>query len=112
MKVLAWSQNLTPEVAAAAGAARVDKDELLAASDVVSLHLVLSDRTRGIVGAADLARMKQGAILVNTARAQLVDESALVAAVQSGAHRRGARRLLSRAAAAEPPARRARRTSC
>ena len=59
------------------------KDELFAAADVVSLHLVLSDRTRGIVGAADLARMKPGAILVNTARAPLVDESALVAAVQS-----------------------------
>jgi phosphoglycerate dehydrogenase-like enzyme len=83
MKVLAWSQNLTPEVAAAAGAARAEKDELFATSDVVSMHLVLSDRTRGIVGAADLARMKQGAILVNTARAQLVDENALVAAIQS-----------------------------
>lgn len=83
MKVLAWSQNLTAEVAAAAGAARAEKDELFATSDVVSMHLVLSDRTRGIVGAADIARMKQGAILVNTARAQLVDESALVAAVLS-----------------------------
>jgi phosphoglycerate dehydrogenase-like enzyme len=84
MKVLAWSQNLTEDAAAAAGAARVTKDELLSAADVVSLHLVLSDRTRGILGAADLAKMKQGAILVNTARAPLVDENALVAAVQSG----------------------------
>ena len=85
MKVLAWSQNLTDETAAARRAAtRVAKEELLAAADVVSLHLVLSDRTRGILGAADLARMKQGAILVNTARAPLVDEPALVAAVQSG----------------------------
>jgi phosphoglycerate dehydrogenase-like enzyme len=83
MKVLAWSQNLTAEAAAAAGAALVPKEELLSTADVVSLHLVLSERTRGIVGAADLARMKHGAILVNTARAQLVDESALVAAVQS-----------------------------
>ncbi len=83
MNVLAWSQNLTAEAATASGAARVTKDELFAAADVVSLHLVLSDRTRGIVGAADLGRMKQGAILVNTARAPLVDESALVAAVQS-----------------------------
>ena len=83
MKVVAWSQNLTAEAAAAAGAVRVEKDELLSMADVVSLHLVLSERTRGILGAADLARMKQGAILVNTARAPLVDESALVAAVQS-----------------------------
>jgi phosphoglycerate dehydrogenase-like enzyme len=63
---------------------RVDKSDLLAAADVVSLHLVLSERTRGILGAGDLARMKPGAILVNTARAQLVDERALIAAVQSG----------------------------
>jgi phosphoglycerate dehydrogenase-like enzyme len=84
MKVLAWSQNLTDETATAAGAARASKDELLVAADVVSLHLVLSDRTRGILGAAELARMKKGAILVNTARAPLVDEAALVDAVQSG----------------------------
>jgi phosphoglycerate dehydrogenase-like enzyme len=83
MRVLAWSQNLTAEAAATAGAARVSKDELLSTADVVSLHLVLSERTRGILGTADLARMKHGAILVNTARAQLVDEDALVAAVQS-----------------------------
>src|SRR5215470_9323290 len=83
MRVLAWSQNLTDEAAHAAGAVRVAKEELLGAADVVSLHLVLSDRTRGILGAADLARMKQGAILVNTARAQLVDEAALIDAVGS-----------------------------
>ncbi len=83
MNVLAWSQNLSAATAAAAGAVRVDKEELLSAADVVSLHLVLSERTRGILGAADLARMRPGAILVNTARAQLVDEAALVAAVQS-----------------------------
>lgn len=84
MRIVAWSQNLTPEKAAAAGAAYVGKDELLATADVVSIHLVLSDRTRGIVGARDLARMKPGAVLVNTSRGPLVDESALVAAVQSG----------------------------
>lgn len=84
MKVLAWSQNLSAEMAAAAGAARVGKDELLAAADVVSLHLVLSERTRGILGATELARMRPGAILVNTARAPLVDEAALIAAVQAG----------------------------
>ena len=84
MKVLGWSQNLTDEKAQAAGATRVSKEVLLASSDVVSLHLVLSDRTRGILGAADLARMKPGAILVNTSRAPLVDEAALIAAVESG----------------------------
>jgi phosphoglycerate dehydrogenase-like enzyme len=84
MKVLAWSQNLTAEAAAAAGATHVSKEELLARADAVSLHLVLSERTRGILGPADLARMKPGAILINTARAQLIEEAALVAAVQSG----------------------------
>lgn len=84
MRVLAWSQNLTAETAHAAGATRVSKDELLESSDVVSLHLVLSERTRGILGAAELARMKAGAILVNTARAALVDEAALIGAVQAG----------------------------
>ena len=84
MRVLAWSPNLTPERAAAAGATHMAKDGLLAASDVVSLHLVLSERTRGILGAAELGLMKPGAILVNTSRAPLVDGAALLAAVQSG----------------------------
>ncbi len=84
MKVLAWSQNLTAEAATAAGATLASKEELLARADAISLHLVLSERTRGILGAADLARMKPGAILINTARAQLIEEAALVAAVQSG----------------------------
>ncbi len=84
MRVLAWSPNLTDERARAAGATRATKDELLAASDVVSLHLVLSDRTRGILGEADLARMKRGAILVNTSRGPLVNEAALIAAAQAG----------------------------
>jgi len=83
MRVVAWSQHLTPEAAAAAGCALVSKMELLGQSDVVSLHLVLSERTRGILGAPELARMKRGAILVNTARAALVDEVALIDAVQS-----------------------------
>jgi phosphoglycerate dehydrogenase-like enzyme len=83
MKILAWSQNLTAETATAAGALRVEKDALFAAADVVSVHLVLSPRTRGIVGADDLARLKPGAILVNTARAPLIDEAALIEAVQS-----------------------------
>jgi phosphoglycerate dehydrogenase-like enzyme len=84
MRVLAWSQNLTDERALAAGATRVSKDELLATSDVVSIHLVISERTRGVLGAAELARMKRGAILVNTSRGPLVDEAALIDAVQSG----------------------------
>jgi len=83
MKVIAWSQNLTAETASAAGATRVEKGELFAAADVVSIHLVHSPRTRGIVGAAELGAMKPGAILVNTARAPLVDEQALTEAVLS-----------------------------
>lgn len=84
MRVIAWSQNLTDERAQAAGAIRVDKATLLAEADVLSLHVVLSDRTRGIVGAEDLARMKPGAILVNTSRGPLVDEPALLDALRSG----------------------------
>jgi len=84
MKVIAWSQNLTVERAEAAGATLVSKDELMARSDAISIHLILSDRTRGLIGAADIARMRQGTILVNTSRGPIVDEAALVAAVQAG----------------------------
>ncbi|MGH8631441.1 MAG: NAD(P)-dependent oxidoreductase, partial [Burkholderiales bacterium] len=84
MQVLAWSQNLTEEKASAAGARRVDKSTLLAEADAVSLHLVLSERTRGILAAADLARMKPGTILVNTSRGPLVDEAALLEILRSG----------------------------
>ncbi|HTT40844.1 MAG TPA: D-2-hydroxyacid dehydrogenase family protein [Burkholderiales bacterium] len=84
MQVLAWSQNLSPEKAQAAGAKLVDKAALLAEADVVTLHVVLSERTRGILGAQDLERMKPGAILVNTSRGPLVDEAALLAALQAG----------------------------
>ena len=84
MQVLAWSQNLTSDKAQAAGAKLVDKATLLAESDAVSLHLVLSDRTRGTLGGQDLARMKPGAILINTSRGPLVDEAALVEALRSG----------------------------
>ena len=83
MNVLAWSQNLTAERAQAAGATMVSKEELLSRSDAVSIHLVLSDRTRGLIGAADIARMKPGAILVNTSRGPIVDEKALIEAVQA-----------------------------
>ena len=89
MEVVAWSQNMTPAAAEAAGAKRVEKAELFATSDVVSLHLVLSDRTRGIVGETELAAMKPDAILVNTSRGPLVDEAALVAELTSGRIRGG-----------------------
>lgn len=84
MNIIAWSQNLTAEKAKAGGATLVGKDDLLSTADVVTIHLVLSDRTRGIVGAADLQRMKPGAVLVNTSRGPLVDEAALIAALRTG----------------------------
>jgi phosphoglycerate dehydrogenase-like enzyme len=83
MNLLAWSQNMTPEKAQAAGATMVSKEELLTRSDAVSIHLVLSDRTRGLIGTPDIARMKSGAILVNTSRGPIVDEKALIEAVQA-----------------------------
>ena len=84
MKIIAWSTNLTEEAAAEVGAKRVDKATLFAEADVVTLHLILSDRSRGIVGAEDIARMKPGALLVNTSRGPLIDQPALVAALQAG----------------------------
>jgi phosphoglycerate dehydrogenase-like enzyme len=84
MPVLAWSQNLTEEAAAAAGARRVDKATLLAESDVVSIHLVLSERTRGLIGAPELDLMKPTAFLINTSRGPIVDEAALIDALQTG----------------------------
>jgi phosphoglycerate dehydrogenase-like enzyme len=84
MEVIAWSPSLTPEQAAAAGARRVARDALFAESDALSIHLVLSERSRGIVGAAELALMKPDAILVNTSRGALIDEAALVAALRAG----------------------------
>jgi len=87
MEVLAWSPNLTPERAEAEGARFVAKTELLSRADVVSLHLVLGPTTRGVIGAAELAAMKRGAILVNTARGPLVDTPALIEALRSGALR-------------------------
>lgn len=89
MEVVAWSQNLTDEAAAAKGVRRVDKAELFETSDVISVHLVLSERTHGVVGAAEIAAMRPRAILVNTSRGPLVDEAALVAAVTAGRIRAG-----------------------
>jgi phosphoglycerate dehydrogenase-like enzyme len=84
MQVIAWSQNLTEEAAAAAGARRVDKATLFEESDVVSIHLVLSERTRGLVGEPELALMKPQAYLINTSRGPIVDEAALIAALKNG----------------------------
>ena len=84
MRVIAWSQNLTAEAAAAHGVERVDKEALFRRADVLSIHVVLSERSRHLVGAQELAWMKSDAILVNTARGPIVDESALVAALAGG----------------------------
>ena len=81
MEVAAWSPNLTDERAAAAGVARLDKRDLFATSDIVSVHLVLGERTRGVVGAEDIDAMKPSAFFVNTLRAGLVDGDALLAAL-------------------------------
>jgi phosphoglycerate dehydrogenase-like enzyme len=83
MSVIAWSQNLTAERAAQCGATLVSKDELLARSDILSIHVQLSARTRGLVGARELSLMKPTAYLINTARGSIVDEAALVQALQS-----------------------------
>jgi phosphoglycerate dehydrogenase-like enzyme len=84
MNVIAWSQNLTAARAAEIGATLVTKDDLLARSDVVSIHLVLSERTRKLFGAHELAQMKRTAVLINTSRGPIVDEAALVAALRQG----------------------------
>jgi phosphoglycerate dehydrogenase-like enzyme len=81
MDIIAWSQNLTLERAAEHQARWVEKADLFRTADIVSLHVVLSERTRGIVGAADLALMKQTALFINTARAGLVDQDALYEAI-------------------------------
>ncbi|HXI48517.1 MAG TPA: D-2-hydroxyacid dehydrogenase family protein [Steroidobacteraceae bacterium] len=83
MKVIAWSQNLTAEKAAAAGAALVSKDDLLRQADFVSIHLVLSDRTRGLIGARELSLMKPGARLINTSRGPIVVEADLIEALNA-----------------------------
>ena len=82
MNVIAWSQNLTPERCKEAGVGYASKEELFATADIITIHVVLSERSRGLVGAAELARMKQTAYLINTARGPIVDEAALLEALK------------------------------
>jgi phosphoglycerate dehydrogenase-like enzyme len=84
MEVIAWSQNLTEDAAAAAGARRVEKAALFEESDVVSVHVVLSERTRGLIGEPEFALMSPHAYLINTSRGPIVDEAAMIAALESG----------------------------
>ncbi len=84
MEVIAWSQNLTAERAAGVGARLVGRDQLFAQSDWLSVHLVLSERSRGLIGAAELEAMKPGATLINTSRGPIVDHDALVQALRAG----------------------------
>jgi len=83
MNPVAWSQNLTPEAAKAAGAILVSKDRLFEQADILTIHLVLSGRTRGLVGSKDLARMKPTARLINASRGPIVDEQALIGALKN-----------------------------
>jgi phosphoglycerate dehydrogenase-like enzyme len=82
MKVIAWSQNLTAETCEAAGVGYVDKDELFRQSDFITIHIVLSPRSRGLVGAKELGLMKSSAFIINTSRGPLIDEPALIAALR------------------------------
>jgi phosphoglycerate dehydrogenase-like enzyme len=84
MEVIAWSQNLTEEAAAAVGARRVEKDDLFRLADVLSIHVQLSDRTRGLVTARELALKKRDSYLINTSRGPIVVEADLIAALRSG----------------------------
>jgi D-3-phosphoglycerate dehydrogenase len=83
MNVIAWSPNLTPDKCKEAGVGYASKEELFAKADIVTIHVVLSERSRGLVGATDLARMKPSAYLVNTARGPIVDEAALLEALRT-----------------------------
>jgi len=85
MEIIAWSQNMTPEIAEAAGARLVSKDELFRQADIVTIHLILSGRTKGLVGAAELRLMKRTSRLINTSRGPIVDEASLIKALRSHA---------------------------
>jgi phosphoglycerate dehydrogenase-like enzyme len=82
MKVIAWSQNLTSQRAAEVGAVRVEKNEFFAAADIISIHVILSDRTRGLVGAHEIGLMKPNAYLINTSRGPVIEEKALIEALR------------------------------
>jgi phosphoglycerate dehydrogenase-like enzyme len=82
MKLAAWSQNMTCETAKTVGASLVSKEELFEQADILTIHLVLSSRTRGLVGAAELARMKRTARLINTSRGPIVDEQDLISVLE------------------------------
>ena len=82
MNVIAWSQNLTPETCKAAGVEHVGRDELFRGADFLSIHVQLSERTRGLIGKHELGLMKPGAYLINTSRGPIVDEAALIAALR------------------------------
>ena len=82
MNLVAWSQNLTRETAEAAGATLVSKEQLFMQADILTIHLVLSSRTRGLVGAAELGKMKPTARLINTSRGPIVDQQALISALE------------------------------
>ena len=84
MDVISWSRNNNPARAAAIGSRAVALDDLLANADVISLHVRLNDATRGMIGASQFARMKHGAILINTARGGIIDEASLLSALQRG----------------------------
>jgi len=84
MKTIAWSTNLTPEACEKEGVTYATKEELFATADIITIHVVLSDRSRGLVSSADLARMKPSACLINTARGPIVDEAALLETLQAG----------------------------
>jgi phosphoglycerate dehydrogenase-like enzyme len=83
MNLIAWSQNMTPEVAKAAGAILSSKDQLFERADILTIHLVLSSRTRGLVGAAELAKMKPTARLINASRGPIIDEQALISVLKN-----------------------------
>jgi D-3-phosphoglycerate dehydrogenase len=82
MKVIAWSQNLTPEKCAETGVGYVAKEDLFRQSDIVTIHVVLSQRTRGLVGAKELGLMKPSAYIINTSRGPIIEETALLAALR------------------------------
>jgi len=83
MNLIAWSQNMTPQAAEAAGATLVSKNQLFEQADFLTIHLVFSSRTRGLIGAAELARMKPTARLINTSRGPIVEEQALISVLKN-----------------------------